>query len=76
MVSSLRAWLAALGGAIDRERRAWRIRCEACGRDRPLARAGALRLWASSPTRKLGECSQCGRLGFLLIYHTVKTPQP
>jgi ribosomal protein S14 len=76
MFSRLRARLAALGAAIDRERRAWRIRCEACGRDRPLAQTGALRLWASSPIRKLGECSQCNRLRSLLIYHAVKTPQP
>lgn len=69
-------FLQALADAVDRERRAWRIRCEACGHDRPLASTGGLRLWASSPARKLGECTQCGRLQPMLIYHAVKTPQP
>lgn len=62
-----------IGQAIDRERRAWRIRCENCGRDRPFS--GGLRLWATSPVRKLGECTACGRLGPMIVYHAVKTPQ-
>jgi ribosomal protein S14 len=75
MLAGLRERWARLAAAIESERRAWRIRCETCGRDRPLAATGGLRLWASSPIRKLGECSQCGRLRSMLVYHSVKTPQ-
>lgn len=53
---------------MERESREWMIQCPKCGREKSVWDAGGIRYRARGNPRKLGRCSQCGKLRFLRIY--------
>ena len=53
----------------------WRISCPKCGRSKPLAKAGAVRIGARSISKKvLGWCSGCGWLRWLKVTRDLNKP--
>ncbi|MGZ8364098.1 MAG: hypothetical protein ACXWVO_09615 [Caulobacteraceae bacterium] len=63
-----------VGADMARESAAWRIRCEACGRDRSLRSVGGVRYGAFGIKHTLGFCSGCKTVRPLKIYRP-ETPR-
>ena len=64
-----------LGEDMARESAAWRIRCEACGRERSLRSVGGVRYGAFGIKHTLGFYSGCRTVRPLKIYRPQKTPR-
>ena len=46
---------------MERESRAWMMRCPSCGHEISVWDAGGIRFGASGKPRRLMRCSQCGK---------------
>lgn len=74
MLGFLSRQFARLGQDVRSQSEAWKIRCDACGRERSLAEAGGVRWGAYGRMRTLGFCSACRRLRTLTIHHPTRGP--
>ncbi|WP_296595417.1 hypothetical protein [Phenylobacterium sp.] len=63
-----------LGADLVRESGEWRIRCDACGRERSLRSAGGIRWKAYGVKHTVGFCRACGVMRPATIYHPTKSP--
>lgn len=74
MLRGIRAFFRKIGDDIARESKAWRIRCDSCGRERSVSAAGGVRYKAFGRKHTMGHCARCGTMRTMTIYHPVKSP--
>jgi uncharacterized protein with PIN domain len=64
-----------MGARFEAESREWMVQCQKCSHEISVWEAGGIRYKARGTVRRLGKCSNCGRVSWLRIYRRTE-PDP